>query len=190
MKPFDPLTKRGQLQRLRQVGLSALAAYAVPEPRLLALHHIENTISRVLDADYQQYVLRIQRADSHVPEAIRSELQWLTALRQDTALQVPEPVLARAGSTLVIAEAPGMPEPRTCVLFRWLAGRFFDKTLTPQHLEQIGMFTAQLRKHTSRWQPPANFARGRIILTYASHLEVKFCQKRLRNARQTVLLLS
>ncbi len=162
MKPFDTLTKRGQLQRLRQVGLSALAAYGVPEPCLIPLHHIENTTFRVLDADNQQYVLRIQRADSHAPEAIRSEMQWLTALRQNTALQVPEPVLTRAGSPLVIAEAPGMPEPRTCVLFRWLAGRFFDKTLTPHHLEQIGIFTAQLHEHTSRWQAPTDFVRGRV----------------------------
>lgn len=162
MKPFDTLTKRGQLQRLRQVGLSALVAYGVPEPRLIPLHHIENTTFRALSADHQQYVLRIQRADSHAPEAIRSEMQWLLALRQDTALQVPEPMLTRAGSPLVIAEAPGMPEPRTCVLFRWLAGRFFDKTLTPQHLEQIGMFTAQLHEHTSHWQPPTDFVRGRV----------------------------
>ncbi|MCE7981147.1 MAG: homoserine kinase [Caldilinea sp. CFX5] len=162
MKPFDTLTKRGQWQRLRQVGLSALAAYDVPEPLLTPIHHIENSTFRVLAADHQQYVLRIQRADSHSPEAIRSEMQWLTALHQETALQTPEPVYTRAGSPLVIIEAPGMPGPRTCVLFRWLAGRFFDKTLTPQHLEPIGMFMAQLHEHTARWQLPTDFVRGRV----------------------------
>lgn len=162
MKPFDTLTKRGQLQRLRQVGLSALASYDVPEPLLTPIHHIENTTFSVQAADRQQYVLRIQRADSHPPEAIRSELQWLMALRQNTALQVSEPVFTRAGSPLVIAEAPGVPESRTCVLFRWLKGRFFDKTLTPQQLERVGIFTAQLHEHAARWQPPTAFVRGRV----------------------------
>jgi Ser/Thr protein kinase RdoA (MazF antagonist) len=73
------------------------------------------------------------------------------ALRHETALQAPEPVFTRVGSPLVIAGAPGMPAPRTCVLFRWLAIRFFDKTLPPQHLEQIGVFTAQLHEYAAHW---------------------------------------
>lgn len=75
MKPFEMLSKRGQLQRLHHLGLSALAAYEVPEPRLVPLRHIENTTFRVLAADGQQYVLHIQRADSHAPETIRSDQQ-------------------------------------------------------------------------------------------------------------------
>lgn len=162
MKPFDTLTKRGQLQRLRQVGLSALAAYAVPAPRLIPLRHETNTTFRVLAADDQQYVLRIHRPDGHTPAAIRSEVRWLLALRQEIALGTPEPVLTRDGSPLVMAAVPGMPTPRTCVLFRWLEGRFVNERLTPQHLEQIGVLTAQLHEHTSRWQPPADFVRGRV----------------------------
>ena len=161
MKPFESLSHRGQIQRLRKVAHLALAQYAVPEPRLLKLRHVENTTFRVVAADQQHYVLRIHRADSLASDAIRSELTWLTALRQETDLRVPEPVRTRDGSLLTVVEAAGMPEPRACVLFRWLAGRFFDKTLTPQHLERVGVFMAQLHEHTSRWQPPAGFVRGR-----------------------------
>lgn len=160
MKPFETLSKRGQLQRLRQVGLTALAAYEVPEPRLVPLHHIENTTFRVLAADQQQYVLRIQRPDSHAA-AIRGEMAWLLALRRDTELAVPEPVPNRVGSFVTVAASDDMPEPRNCVLLRWLDGRFFDKKFTPNQLEQVGIFTAKLHEHAAHWQPPADFVRGR-----------------------------
>ena len=161
MKPFDTLTKRGQLQRLRQVGLAALAAYDVPAPRLVPLHHIENTTFRVLAADQQQYVLRIQRPDSHAAAAIRAEMAWLLALGRDTDLAVPEPVPNRAGAFVTVAAMDDMPEPRNCVLLRWLDGRFFDKKLTSNQLEQVGIFTAKLHEHAFRWQPPADFVRSR-----------------------------
>jgi len=111
MKAFDTLTYRGQLHRLRQLAHSALEQYAVPEPRLVALQHEANTTFRVLAADHQQYVMRIHRPDGHTLAAIRSEVSWLRALRQDTALGVPDPVLTRDGSLLTVAAVPGMPEP-------------------------------------------------------------------------------
>jgi len=162
MKPFDTLTNRGQLHRLRQLGLAALAAYAVPDPRLIPLRHEANTTFRVLAADGQQYVLRIHRPEGHTPAAIGSEVRWLMALRRETKVAVPEPMLTPDGSLLTVAEAPGIPAPRTCVLFRWLDGRFFNARLTPPHLERIGILMAQLHEHTAQWQLPAAFVRGRV----------------------------
>ncbi len=162
MQSFDTLSYRGQLFRLRQLAHAALEHYAVPKPRLVPLRHETNTTFRVVTADHQQYVLRIHRPQGHTVEQIRSELCWLRALRQDTDLQVPELVLTRDGSLFTRVDAPGIPEPRTCVLFRWLDGRFVDERLTPQLLERIGVFTAQLHTHTAQWQSPADFSRGRV----------------------------
>jgi Ser/Thr protein kinase RdoA (MazF antagonist) len=162
MKSFATLSYRGQLQRLRRLAQAALEEYAVSAARLTPLRHESNTTLRVLAADHQQYVLRIHRPDGHTLAAIRSELRWLTALHQDTDLAVPEPVLTRDGLLLTIADTLGMPEPRTCVLFRWLDGRFLDARLTPRHLERIGVFMARLHEHTAQWQPPADFVRGRV----------------------------
>lgn len=64
----------------------------MPEPRrLIPLRHETNTTFRVVAADGQQYVLRIHNPNGHIVPQIRSELQWLMALRQDTDLGVPEP---------------------------------------------------------------------------------------------------
>ena len=173
MQSFDTLSYRGQLHRLRRLAHAALAQYAVREPRLVPLRHETNTTFRVLAANSQQYVIRIHRPDGHTREQIRSEVQWLMALRSDTDLAVPEPVLTRDGAPLTIADAPSIPGPRVCVLFRWLDGRFSDERLTPRLMERIGAFTAQLHAHTAHWQPPADFARGRVdVLTDAARRTV------------------
>lgn len=162
MQSFATLSYRGQLHRLRRLAHAALEHYAVPDPRLVPLRHESNTTFRVLAADNQQYVLRIHRPEGHTPEQIRSELLWLVALRQDTDVAVPEPVLTRDGSLVTVADAPGVPEPRSCVLFRWLDGRFFDDKLLPRHLERIGILMAKLHAHAAQWQPPADFVRSRV----------------------------
>lgn len=84
MKSFESLSQGGQILRLRRLAQVALAEYAVPESQLSKLHHVENTTFRVLAADQQQYLLRIQRPESHTADAIHSEMTWLLALRQDT----------------------------------------------------------------------------------------------------------
>jgi hypothetical protein len=50
MKPFETMTHRGQLGRLRQLAIKMLSAYEVNEPRLTALVHEDNTTFRI-DAD-------------------------------------------------------------------------------------------------------------------------------------------
>jgi Ser/Thr protein kinase RdoA (MazF antagonist) len=89
-------------------------------------------------------------------------LLWLAALNRDTGLAVPQPVPAKNGALLTHAAVAGVPEPRVCVLFRWLPGRFLDRRLAPAHLERVGTFTARLHEHAAGWPFPPGFARGRV----------------------------
>jgi Ser/Thr protein kinase RdoA (MazF antagonist) len=162
MQSFETLDRRGQLHRLRRLAHTALQQYALSQPRLTTLRHEHNTTFAAVTADGQRYVLRIHRPGQHTAEAIHSELLWLTALRRDTELNVPEPLPAPDGALFTLVEVEGVPEARVCVLFRWQAGRFVYKRLTPTHLAQVGMLTAQLHEHTDRWSPPPEFVRGRI----------------------------
>jgi hypothetical protein len=57
------------------------------------------------------YLLRINRPRVQTPDTIGSEMAWLSALRRDTDLGVPEPVAARDGSFVVLAGDPGVPKP-------------------------------------------------------------------------------
>ena len=63
MKPFDQLTERGQLRRLRSLALTALAAYDVDVARVefVAVH--TNTLFRVRSADGQKHQDRAANAD-------------------------------------------------------------------------------------------------------------------------------
>ncbi|MDQ2996734.1 MAG: phosphotransferase [Chloroflexota bacterium] len=166
MQSFETLTHAGQLRRLRRLATAALAAYDLHEPRLTALMHGDNTTFRVDLANGERYVLRIHRSAGKTPELVHSELSWLAALEQEAELVVPSPVPTRAGELLTIARVEGVPEPRICVLFRWISGRFVDDGLTPTHLQRVGAFMARLQLSGARFNLPDGFVRGRLDNLY------------------------
>jgi Ser/Thr protein kinase RdoA (MazF antagonist) len=143
---FADLTSAGQTRRLRRLALSALEAYEVSVCGLVRLHGW-NTTFRVDGPNGERHVLRVQRTNGPTPTMVGSELAWLLALGRDTDLAVPQPIANRFGDPLTVAAAPGVPERRTCVLFRWVRGRFLDARLTETHLRRVGILTARLQQH-------------------------------------------
>jgi Ser/Thr protein kinase RdoA (MazF antagonist) len=166
MKSFDTLTYAGQVRRLRRLALQALTAYDVDQPRLTPLTHADNTTFRVDTVDGERFVLRIHRPSRKTPDEVRSELLWLDALHQENNLIVPIPVPTRDGDLLTIASVAEVPEPRMCVLLRWLPGRFVDHALTASHLERVGAFMARLQNSAAQFRPPDGFVRGRLDNLY------------------------
>lgn len=82
MRLFGNLTSQGQARRLRLLAVSALRGYAVEPKRITLLHHWTNTVFRV-DTDNRRYALRIcQPLGKNGAQFIRSELQWLVALKK------------------------------------------------------------------------------------------------------------
>ncbi len=168
MQTFETLSLRGQLGRLRRLAEDALAEYRIQRARLVPLAHSENTTFRVETPSAERYVLRIHRTTGspfHPPRSmaeVRSEAIWISAVRRDTGLAVPEPVPTVDGSMLTVVASESVPAPRVCVLFRWGPGRFLDAGLTPSHLERVGGFIARLHDHALGFVPPAGFARWRI----------------------------
>jgi Ser/Thr protein kinase RdoA (MazF antagonist) len=161
-EPFSSLSYRAQVARLTGLARITLAAYSLPGARVRLQAHRWNTTFRVVAAGGERYLLRVPRPSQISLEAARSELLWLEALRKETTLQVPEPVPNMEQSLLTVATCPGVPEPRFCVLFRWIEGRFLHTGLTPSHLFQVGELMAHLQNHAAHWQPPIGFTRGRV----------------------------
>jgi Ser/Thr protein kinase RdoA (MazF antagonist) len=168
MRAFESLNMRGQLGRLRRLAVAALQRYDIPVARLVPLANEENTTFRVDAETGDRYVVRIHRVDGspiHTPRSeteVRSEMLWLTALRRDTDLAVPQPLTTTDGSWLTVAHVDGVPEPRICVVFQWGPGRFVDARLTPRHLERVGVFIARLHEHVRGFTPPEGFERWRV----------------------------
>lgn len=170
-KPFESLTRSGQIRRMRQLAETALASYDLGTVQLTPLMHFFNTTFRIdtypISPDVQQvhpaerYVIRIHRPGTQDASTIQSELLWLLALRRDMGLVVPEPVPTRAGTLVTLAATAGVPEPRQCVIFRWVDGRFLRASLGVQELERVGAFLAQLHQHAGRFVVPEGFSRTR-----------------------------
>jgi Ser/Thr protein kinase RdoA (MazF antagonist) len=159
---FDTLTYRGQVARLRELAIRALTHYDLGGDVTLRLQlHLANTTFRVTGPDGARYVLRVSQPDYRTDAELRSEAQWLTALHRDTDLGVPEPVANTTGEFLTTVSTPGIPEPRQCMLFRWVEGRFMRKGLRPVHLGRVGAFMAHLHDHATAWPLPDGFTRPR-----------------------------
>ncbi|HKP53790.1 MAG TPA: phosphotransferase [Chloroflexia bacterium] len=164
--PFSSLTRRGQLSRLRQLAQSALQEYDLRDPHVELIQYWLNATFLVEAARpgshaSDRYVLRVQAPGLQNEKLIWSEMVWLRAIRDDTGLAVPEPVPTSSGELLTTVSAPGVPEPRHCVLFRWVPGRFFRRGLTPNMLEKVGVFMATLHTHAQHFKPPDGFTRKR-----------------------------
>jgi Ser/Thr protein kinase RdoA (MazF antagonist) len=149
---FAVLDQAGQTRRLKQLARLALAEYDVPAKTLTLLPNGWNTNFRV-DHDH---VLRLRTTTPRFAEA---ETAWLTALAKDTTLGVPEPVPTRTGEHVTTVSTPDVPGERTCVLYRWVEGRFHGKSLTANDIRKVGEFTARLQQH-GRTMPP--LARNRV----------------------------
>ncbi len=161
-KPFSTLSQRGQVRRMTCLARKALEAYAVPVASVTPLAHKYNTTFRIAAQSGEQYMLRICHPRRTSVEVVRSELLWLIALRQETGLNVPEPVRNKEAHYVTVVAEAGVPRRCLCTLFHWINGRFLSRTLTPSHLFQVGELTARLHHHANHWEQPAGFTRRRV----------------------------
>ncbi len=157
MKPFSKLTHRGQVRRLREMALVALEHYDLQVEQISLLQHLYNTLFRLVTATGDTYVLRINAAGRRDLAEIRSEMMWLEALRRDTELQVPTPLLSHDDRYVVTVEIEGIPEARHCVIFGWVPGRQFRRRPSIHMVQQMGLCLAKLHNHADQWQPPEDF---------------------------------
>ena len=161
MSRFEDLPRRAQIRRMRRLAQTALTAFDFEQVKITPLEHFLNTTFRIDIPSGQRYVLRISRAGYQDAVTINSELLWLQAIRRETDLVVPEPLANRDGLLLTTVEVPEVLEPRHCVLFRWLDGRFHQATLCPADLELVGTLMAKLHLHVQHFALPPGFTRKR-----------------------------
>ncbi len=158
---FDALSFEEQVTRLRALAVHALGEFLLPGAELTLLSHWHNTTFRVDLEGRALYCLRLCRPGAEVGTFLESEIRWLRAIRRDTPAIVPEPVEV-AGRLFVVASVAGVPEPRACVLFRWLEGeKIAASQVSMGLLEQVGRCMATLHRHAETWRPPPHFERRR-----------------------------
>lgn len=161
MHPYDQLSRVSRLRRLRKLAEAALAQYDIPDAQLSFLQEADNLLYRVASPTQGQFLLRVHELARHSEPEIRSELLWLEALRREAHLPVSEPMMNQNGSPVCEVSIEGVPEPRRCVLLRWIPGRCKHTSLGTTDVRLMGAHTARLHQHAEQWTPPVDFVRPR-----------------------------
>jgi len=203
VKDYYRLSYRGRALRLRQMALTALEEYDLDVKVLRLITNMTNGIFRVNTRDGGKYMLRItDPIGAHGLEEIRSEMMWLTALRRDTDLGVPEPVLTRKGEMAITIKIDNVPETRHCAIFNWVPGTNFSNRISPENMSKLGAFTALLHNHARTFTPPPGFHTRKLdrvfpysdpdfpyvepVVIFDQKYRKLFPQRRMRIYRQSI----
>ncbi len=136
---------------------------------LILVRRQEGKLVFKVSSSGEEYLLKMyppprskRRAVSRSEAALRSQLLWQAALRREAGIPAPEPVPISGGSLTGRASAKDMPEPRLCVLTRWVPGeQKAPENLTPEDVRLIGSYTARLHNHAEGYSAPKRFMRPR-----------------------------
>ncbi len=148
MRRFDELTDAEKGERLLRLAEKSLLGYGLAGE----LGHVASTTHTVfrLRAGGTTYAVRISPPGYDHPR-LRRELVWLAALGRDTALRIPEPVLAVSGDLFRSASMEGVPGTRACAVERWIVGERREAELTDMEATSIGRFVASLHRHAEEF---------------------------------------
>jgi Ser/Thr protein kinase RdoA (MazF antagonist) len=123
----------------------------------------ENATFAVNDAARRrELIVRVHRIGYSSLQEIRSELQWILALRREAVVETALP-LAGIGDELVqLLSSPAGRAERYAVAFERLPGREPDPTRDAAHwFEKLGQLTARMHAHARSWNLPQGFCRKR-----------------------------
>ncbi|GLV53780.1 homoserine kinase [Dictyobacter sp. S3.2.2.5] len=172
---MDTANYNSQVRRLRILAEAALTHYEIGSARLTLLspgaHSIfrvaayarpgMNTANDVAGSGDGRFALHLFRKEGFDRVLWNSELQWLSALKRDTDLLVPEPIAARDGALMPEVRIEDVEEECVCLLLSWMPGRSVDSGLSPTLFERVGIFLARLHQHSRQFVPPEDFVRPR-----------------------------
>lgn len=172
-------------QRALQLAGLAVERYGLPDARVCLLRQGFKQVFRVTSPTGGEFTLRMYSSppaadgprtrddrsrtdvDLRRPQTIRAQLEWLSSLRRDTGLLVPEPVSTADGSPVGYVSFRDLPlgrrvlrrvsrrykdvyrpdhPGRHSVLLRWVPGER-KEDLAPADLLSVGSFVARLHDH-------------------------------------------
>jgi Ser/Thr protein kinase RdoA (MazF antagonist) len=148
------------VERLGKLVRSALPLWGLlPETEITLLNLSENATWLLQDpAQGGRMVLRMHRPGYHTEGEIRSELAWVSALRDSGAVDTAAPVPGRDGALLQTLRDGD--HTRHAVMFQHVPGAEpAPNGDLPAWFHRLGAVTASLHRHARGWDRPADFAR-------------------------------
>ncbi|NKC01244.1 MAG: phosphotransferase [Pseudomonadales bacterium] len=130
------------------------------------LKYRENGVFAIRTND-AKYALRIHRPGYHSVDALRSELQWMDALKQ-AGISVPIVLPTTAGTIFATVESDDLSQPHHVDLFEWIDGENMDVVVeriggdtaaVTTLYRQVGRIAAQIHNQATAWTLPEQFTR-------------------------------
>lgn len=147
------------LAALEAVARAALPRFAFGQAAALHLvHHRENAVFRVDDADGSRWALRVHRRAYRTTDQIRSELAWMEALAA-AGVRTPAVRAGVDGAGVQTVRTTNAPEPRDVTVLGWIDGRPLDEDRSTGAYRLVGRTSALVQEHGRAWTPPAWFRR-------------------------------
>jgi Ser/Thr protein kinase RdoA (MazF antagonist) len=162
MQPYDQLTNRGKLSRLRHLAMVGLSHYDLNDPQITYHGFETNLMFRVTTAVGERFMLRLAYPGWRALADLQSEALWVNALTRETDIPVPEILPGRSGELVLTPSTPEVPDVWPMALMRWVPGRLLGHYLTAPNLEKMGRLFAELHVHGTDWRPPEGFTRRRF----------------------------
>ncbi|MFK3790680.1 MULTISPECIES: phosphotransferase enzyme family protein [Pseudomonas] len=144
---------------LTQVARMALPRWNIAQDAQLHLLSLSENAMFLVSCDHRRWVLRVHRQGYHSLAAVRSELAWMRALRDDAGIETP---IAVSGTDRQLVQQVMLePEttPRMLVLFDFIPGSAPEPDNLLDAFGQLGSITARMHRHSRQWQRPAFFQR-------------------------------
>jgi Ser/Thr protein kinase RdoA (MazF antagonist) len=137
---------------------AALPAYGRDSDTPVRLLSLSENATYLVDDD-DPMVLRVHRPGYHSLDAIRSELAWMTALRNETPVVTPHLIHARDGGEVVVAAAGDTTVHVDAVTY--VPGCTAEEAPDAVGFDQLGRLTATMHEHVQSWAAPEYFTRFR-----------------------------
>jgi Ser/Thr protein kinase RdoA (MazF antagonist) len=136
---------------------AALTAYGLPQSARARMISLSENATFLVETDQPIGVLRVYRVGYQNDTAIRSELAWIEALREDGIVHTPGIRRTSGGETLQWITVDGVT--RACAMFDHVHGSApTDDDFATYAL--VGRTAAELHHQTDRWQRPDWFTRS------------------------------
>lgn len=158
---FESLSEAERIRHLGEVAARAVPYWGVsPAARLTLLNISENATYRVDDPGAAEpLILRVHRTGYHTRDAVRSELAWMKALKEEAGVETPQAVPCREGELIRTVATPALGEERFVVMFAFIEGQEPDADDLTVPFQRLGAIAARMHRHARGWQRPPYFER-------------------------------
>jgi Ser/Thr protein kinase RdoA (MazF antagonist) len=151
---------------MAELARLACGRYGISADCRLHLYPLtENWTYRVEADSASPVVLRIHRPGGRPPAEIMSELAWMTAIRENCQLLVPDVIPTLGGSQVLELVRDAPLDPCYCAVFSWAPGSEPAEDELSAWFPELGAITARLHQHARTWTQPSWFRRPRWDLS-------------------------